>query len=119
MNYWAFAPTPATKPLKTAYRRLAKTHHPDLNPNDPDAARRFRQSTAAIAVLSDAERRAAYDHRLVRELQRGLDRERERCRRQRACIVATSAVAVLIGIVAMTVGPVSIIDISRRQQEDV
>jgi DnaJ-domain-containing protein 1 len=100
-------PDAGDEALKTAYRRLAKTHHPDLNPNDPDAARRFRQITAAIAVLSDAERRAAYDHRLVRELQRGLDRERERCRRQRACIVATSAVAVLIGIVAMTVGPVS------------
>jgi hypothetical protein len=98
--------------LKTAYRRLAKMHHPDLNPNDPDAACRFRQITAAIAILSDAERRAAYDQRLVRELQRGLDRERERCRRQRACIVATSAVAaLLIGIVVMTgpvlVGPVS------------
>src|SRR5450631_470134 len=98
--------------LKTAYRRLAKMHHPDLNPNDPDAACRFRQITAAIAILSDAERRAAYDQRLVRELQRGLDRERERCRRQRACIVATSAVAaLLIGIVVMSgpvlVGPVS------------
>jgi hypothetical protein len=98
--------------LKTAYRRLAKMHHPDHNPNDPDAARRFRRITAAIAVLCDAERRATYNQRLVRELQRGLDRERERCRRQRVCIVATSAVAAfLIGIVVMTgsvlVAPVS------------
>ncbi len=105
-------PDAGDEALKTAYRSLAKMHHPDLNPNDPDAARRFRQITAAIAILSDAGRRAAYDQRLVRELQRGLDRERGRCRRQRACIVATSAVAaVLIGIVVMTgsvlVGPVS------------
>jgi hypothetical protein len=105
-------PDAGDEALKTAYRRLAKMHHPDLNPNDPDAARRFHQISAAIAILCDAERRAAYNQRLVRKLQRGLDCERERCRRQRACIVATSAVAAaLIGIVVMTgsvlVGPVS------------
>jgi curved DNA-binding protein CbpA len=87
--------------LKMAYRRLAKMHHPDLNPNDPDALRRFRQVTAAIAILRDAKRRAAYNQRLVIKLRRELDRLREQRRIHRACVVATSAVAaVMIGIVA-------------------
>src|SRR5215471_5062354 len=47
--------------LKTAYRKAAKAHHPDLNPGDPDAARRFRQIATAIEILRDSEQRAAYD----------------------------------------------------------
>jgi hypothetical protein len=106
------SPDASDEALKMAYRKLAKMHHPDLNPNDPDAARRFREVTVAIAILCDAKRRSAYNQRLVRELQRGLDRERELRRMQRACIVATSAfAAVLIGIVvtngSLWVRPVS------------
>ena len=105
-------PDASDEALKRAYRKLAKMHHPDLNPNDPDAARRFREVTFAIAILCDAKRRSAYNQRLVHELQRGLDRERELRRMQRACIVATCAfAAVLIGIVVTNgsawVGPVS------------
>jgi hypothetical protein len=86
--------------LKKAYRKLAKMHHPDLNPNDPDAARRFRQVTAAIAILCDAKRRAAYNQRLVRELQRRLDRNRDWRRLQWPRIAAISgAAAVVIGVV--------------------
>jgi curved DNA-binding protein CbpA len=50
--------------LKTAYRKAAKAHHPDLNPGDPDAARRFRQIATAIEILRDSEQRAAYDRLL-------------------------------------------------------
>jgi DnaJ domain len=96
-------PDAGDEALKTAYRRLAKMHHPDLNPNDPDAARRFRQVTVAIRILCDAKRRAAYDQRLVRELQRRLDRERAQRRSQGSRMVAIGAVAgVAIGIVAVT-----------------
>lgn len=46
--------------LKGAYRRLAKQYHPDVN-NDAGAEERFKEINEAYAVLSDAQRRAAYD----------------------------------------------------------
>jgi hypothetical protein len=95
-------PDASDEALKTAYRKLAKMHHPDLNPNDPDAARRFRQVAAAIAILCDAKRRAAYDQRLMRKLQRRLDRERERDRLQWPRILAISGAAgVVLGVVVV------------------
>ncbi len=50
-----------TQQLKSAYRRLAMESHPDRNPNDPQAAERFKEASEAYAVLSDPERRARYD----------------------------------------------------------
>ena len=47
--------------IKQAYRRLARRHHPDLNPGDQGAAERFKEIGEAYAVLSDPERRARYD----------------------------------------------------------
>ncbi|MBK8913071.1 MAG: DnaJ domain-containing protein [Phycisphaerales bacterium] len=47
--------------IKTAYRRLAKQHHPDRNPGDKAAERRFKEVQAAYEVLSDPQRRAEYD----------------------------------------------------------
>jgi len=49
------------KELKQAYRRLARKHHPDLNPNDKAAEARFKEINAAYQVLSDAEKRKRYD----------------------------------------------------------
>lgn len=46
--------------IKRAYRRLAKDHHPDRHPNDPDAAARFKRIAAAFDVLSDSKRRAEW-----------------------------------------------------------
>jgi molecular chaperone DnaJ len=46
--------------LKGAFRRLARQYHPDVN-NSPDAEERFKEINEAYAVLSDADRRAAYD----------------------------------------------------------
>lgn len=46
--------------IKKAYRRLARQHHPDLS-QDPEAARRMAELNEAHAVLSDPEKRAAYD----------------------------------------------------------
>ena len=47
--------------LKTAYRRLAHQHHPDKNPGDVASEERFKEASEAYAVLSDADKRAAYD----------------------------------------------------------
>ena len=47
--------------LKTAYRRLAMQYHPDRNPNDPSAEGKFKECSEAYSVLSDPDKRAAYD----------------------------------------------------------
>ena len=47
--------------IKKAYRRLARTHHPDANPEDPHAEERFKELTEAYEVLSNPESRRAYD----------------------------------------------------------
>ena len=47
--------------VKKAYRRLAKQYHPDANPNNPQAAERFKEISEAHAVLSDADTRTQYD----------------------------------------------------------
>src|SRR3984957_19782071 len=47
--------------LKTSYRRLAMQYHPDRNPNNPEAEEQFKACSEAYQVLSDPEKRAAYD----------------------------------------------------------
>jgi DnaJ-class molecular chaperone len=47
--------------IKKAYRKLARKYHPDVNPDDPDAERRFKEIQEAYAVLSDPEKRKQYD----------------------------------------------------------
>ena len=47
--------------LKTAYRKLAMQYHPDRNPDDPAAEEKFKECSEAYSVLSDPEKRAAYD----------------------------------------------------------
>lgn len=47
--------------IKQAYRRLARKHHPDLNPGDHEAAERFKEIGEAYEVLSDPDRRRRYD----------------------------------------------------------
>lgn len=47
--------------IKKAYKKLARKHHPDLNPNDPDAQKRFQEINEANEVLSDPEKRKKYD----------------------------------------------------------
>ena len=47
--------------IKKAYRRLAKEHHPDANPNNTQSAERFKQISEAHGTLSDPEKRKQYD----------------------------------------------------------
>jgi molecular chaperone DnaJ len=47
--------------IKGAYRKLALKHHPDRNPGDPDSEEKFKEASEAYSVLSDPQKRAAYD----------------------------------------------------------
>src|SRR5580658_7052946 len=49
------------KDIKNAYRKLARKYHPDLNPNDTEANKKFQQLNEANEVLSDPEKRKKYD----------------------------------------------------------
>lgn len=49
------------KEIRSAYRKLARKHHPDVNPNDRAAEARFKEINAAYEVLSDTDKRKKYD----------------------------------------------------------
>ena len=47
--------------IKKAYRKAAVQHHPDKNPDDPNAEEKFKELGQAYEALGDEEKRAAYD----------------------------------------------------------
>jgi len=63
-NYYEVLGVPRTasqKEIKAAFRKLARKHHPDVNPNDPGAAEQFKEINEAHEVLGDPEKRKKYD----------------------------------------------------------
>lgn len=57
--------TASDEEIRAAFRRLAKTSHPDLHPGDSAAAERFKKLSAAYDILGDAEKRRQYDAGLI------------------------------------------------------
>ncbi|MCO5936277.1 J domain-containing protein [Mucilaginibacter sp. RB4R14] len=53
--------TATDKEIKSAYRKMARKHHPDLNPNNAEAEKQFKEVNEANEVLSDPEKRKKYD----------------------------------------------------------
>jgi DnaJ-class molecular chaperone len=64
--------------IRSAYRKLARKHHPDVNPGDKKAEERFKKIATAYEVLSDEKRRAAYDEFGEQSLQGGFDADKAR-----------------------------------------
>lgn len=64
VDYYSLLGVPKTaseEDIKKAYRKLARKHHPDLNPNDDEASKKFQQLNEANEILSDPEKRKQYD----------------------------------------------------------
>src|SRR5215510_9869114 len=55
------AKTATEKEIKQSYRRLARKHHPDVNPGDKTAETKFKEINEAYEVLGDPEKRKKYD----------------------------------------------------------
>jgi DnaJ-class molecular chaperone len=68
--------------IRKAYRRLARKHHPDVNPGDTVAEEKFKEISQAYAVLSNEEKRRAYDEFGEVALEGGFDPEAARRARE-------------------------------------
>src|SRR5882757_7222308 len=64
--------------IRKTYRKLARKHHPDVNPGDKKAEERFKKISAAYDVLSDDKKRAAYDEFGDASLESGFDATKAR-----------------------------------------
>jgi tetratricopeptide (TPR) repeat protein len=94
--------------IRTAFREAAKRHHPDRRPGDPHAAFRFRQIATANAILRDPERRADYD--------RWLALERRHMRSERARVIASRAIDVVLFGAVLVMGSVWIVPVPTSEQ---
>ncbi|WP_421799313.1 DnaJ C-terminal domain-containing protein [Haliscomenobacter sp.] len=73
--------------IKSAYRKLARKYHPDLNPNNKEAERKFKEANEANEVLSDPEKRKKYDAygkdwQHADEIERARQQQRQQSQRQ-------------------------------------
>lgn len=68
--------------IRKAYRKLARRHHPDVNPGDSKAEETFKRVSAAYEVLSDEKKRAAYDEFGEASMVGGFDADKARTYKQ-------------------------------------
>ena len=80
-DYYATLGVPQTASrddIRASFRKLAKKHHPDVNPRSPKrAGQKMKRVLAAYEILADEARRLEYDQRLAAYQDRGRDRRRE------------------------------------------
>ena len=76
------ARTATADEIRSAYRKLARKYHPDVNPGDQEAENKFKEVAAAYEVLSDEQKRKAYDEFGEEALREGFDPEQARAYRQ-------------------------------------
>ena len=100
----AALPDDDAEDLRAAFRKAAKANHPDNNPGDPDAPRRFREIVRANAILSDERQRALYDHLLETALRQQALKSRRRGLSFATRSFAPYAVASVTFVVVMTGG---------------
>ena len=70
------------KTIKSAYRKIARENHPDLNPDDPAAEERFKAASRAFEVLGDPDKRKIYDEFGIEGLREGFDPDQARAYQQ-------------------------------------
>jgi molecular chaperone DnaJ len=75
------ARTASDDEIRRAYRKLARTYHPDVNPGKPEVEEKFKRLSAAYEVLSNKEKRALYDEFGADALRGGFDPEQARAYR--------------------------------------
>jgi molecular chaperone DnaJ len=76
--------TASADAIKKAYRKLARKHHPDVNPGNREAEERFKAISEAYDVLNDPEKRKLYDEFGMTGVQAGFDPEQARAYREQA-----------------------------------
>ena len=77
-DHLGVAKTATADEIRKTYRKLARKHHPDVNPGDPGAEAAFKKISAAYEVLSDEKKRKAYDEFGDASLQSGFDPDKAR-----------------------------------------
>ncbi|HSQ01608.1 MAG TPA: molecular chaperone DnaJ [Candidatus Dormibacteraeota bacterium] len=76
--------TASADEIKKAYRKLARAHHPDVNPGNKEAEERFKALSEAHDVLGDADKRKLYDEFGMAGVQSGFDPQQARAHRDQA-----------------------------------
>lgn len=107
-------PTASSADLQKAYRKLAKKHHPDLNPGDKAAEEQFKEISAAYDLLSDADKRKRFDNGEIDEA--GAERPQHRFYRDFAAADDAHPYADASGFADFTEGDDALAELLRRSE---